>query len=495
MAGAPTGEKDEPWPEPVDPFGDLLAPPLCRGAFPNAIEDFAFDRAALLGADPGGIAMAALTAFAAAISDEIAVQVKEHDKHWKESARIWSVLVGAPSTKKTPAIKLGVAQLESMDKLSIQKWAEKKEELLAEDPSGKSVADLPPPGRITVSDTTIEALQEILINNPSGVLSIRDELAGWFGSMEKYTNGKGSAVDRAFWLQAWNGGGYTVDRVVRGNKRIPNLSASIIGGVQPDVLARDIAGMQDDGLLQRFLPVCLGPATVGEDRPSNREFNQNFLTSLIKVNQLGAHPDGASVLFSPEAQEIRRLFEKEALQLSKLEEAGCKFQAWAGKLDAQFARTALIFTCIEYVGNYLQTVVPPDVISLRAAEMTDKLFREFLIPHALRFYCSILERGSTLEHARSIAGLILAHQPRRITRSWLSQNYRPAKNHPKLERVEPWLDILVGFGWLRSQNKGSRATAWEINPRVFHLFYERAEREKLERAARQATLKNIFNEK
>ena len=70
-------------------------------------------------------------------------------------------------------------------------------------------------------DTTIEAAQEILKDSPTGVLLDQDELSGWFGSMDKYTGARGAQKDRAFWLQSYNGGSYTVSRVTRGGSAAP----------------------------------------------------------------------------------------------------------------------------------------------------------------------------------------------------------------------------------------------------------------------------------
>ena len=72
-----------------------------------------------------------------------------------------------------------------------------------------------------MQDTTIEAAQEILKDSPDGVLLYQDELSGWFGSMDKYSGARGAAKDRAFWLQAYNGGPYTVNRIGRGSRVHP----------------------------------------------------------------------------------------------------------------------------------------------------------------------------------------------------------------------------------------------------------------------------------
>jgi hypothetical protein len=121
---------------------------------------------------------------------------------------------------------------------------------------------------------TVEAAQEILKDTTEGVLLIRDELSGWFGSMERYGTGKGASADRSFWLQAFNGGGYSVNRVGRGVVAIDNLSVSMLGGIQPDPIRKIVADSADDGLLQRLFPICMGTATVGLDVPPSAAVGQ-----------------------------------------------------------------------------------------------------------------------------------------------------------------------------------------------------------------------------
>ena len=134
-----------------------------------------------------------------------------------------------------------------------------------------------------IMDTTIEAAQEILKDSPNGVLLDQDELSGWFGSMDKYSGARGAQKDRAFWLQAYNGGSYTVDRVTRGSVFIPNLSVSILGGIQPEPIRKLADGGEDDGLLQRFIPIMLRPAVGGRDEaPGQAVFDYNDLIGNLR---------------------------------------------------------------------------------------------------------------------------------------------------------------------------------------------------------------------
>src|SRR5262249_45303856 len=87
--------------------------------------------------------------------------------------------------------------------------------------------------RLTTQDPTVEALGELLRDNPNiGV--IRDELTGLLRSMEKPDRG----ADRAFYLEAWDGNRTTFqyDRIGRGKITIKNPTVSILGSIQPGPL-------------------------------------------------------------------------------------------------------------------------------------------------------------------------------------------------------------------------------------------------------------------
>src|SRR5262249_13659359 len=161
-------------------WGKFDPPSLPRGLLPDVIERFAFDQGMDMGADMSGLAMAALVVCAAAIPDNIQLQVKRHNKGWLESARLWVALVGPPSAKKTPIMTTAARPLRRIDADQARDYAEKRaiyEKLPKEQ---KAQADPPKQVRSVLQDTTIEAAQEVLKDSPDGLLCFQDELSGWF---------------------------------------------------------------------------------------------------------------------------------------------------------------------------------------------------------------------------------------------------------------------------------------------------------------------------
>jgi len=125
--------------------------------------------------------------------------------------------------------------------------------------------------RYYTQDATIEKLGELLQENPTGLLVLRDELAGWLRTMDK----QGREGDREFYLESWNGNGsYTFDRIGRGTIHIPAVTLSIFGGIQPGKLKAYIDGAIDgaagaDGLLQR-IQLLVWPDELPEWKRSDR---------------------------------------------------------------------------------------------------------------------------------------------------------------------------------------------------------------------------------
>ena len=153
----------------------------------------------------------------------------------------------------------------------------------AREAGNKKVKKPKPPARYVVWDCTIEKLGEILSRSEHGLLVKRDEFAGWIGQMEKYSGtSRGAGADRAFWLQAFDGGPYTVDRIGRGETHIRNLSVSLLGGIQPARLA-ELRGLTSDGLLQRFIPVMMAASKLAEDQQCDNAAYTRLVQELISA--------------------------------------------------------------------------------------------------------------------------------------------------------------------------------------------------------------------
>jgi hypothetical protein len=477
-----------PKPPPVDPvdlWGKFEPPTLPRGVLPDVIERFAFEQGRDMGADMAGIAVSALAVCAAAIPDKIKLQVKRHNKGWLESARIWVGVIGPPSTMKSPVMAAAARPLRRIDAELARQYAEEKARYDALPKEEKALNKPPKHVRVMLQDTTIEAAQEVLKDSPDGVLCYQDELSGWFGSMEKYSSAKGGARDRAFWLEAYNGGQYAVNRIGRGSTYIDPLSVSLLGGIQPEPIRKIADESTDDGLLQRILPVILKPAIEGQDEESSPVVSE-YSQLISRLHHLdnpmllsgGILNSEASLRFDKGAQVYRQQLERKHLELQACETVNRKLASHIGKYNGIFARLCIVWHCIESEPGKLTTVISEDT-----ARRVGRFLHGFLLPHALAFYAGIL--GLSNDHGRltAVAGYILAQGLDKITNRDIQRGDRSMRGLGRRD-TELVFDQLDALGWISctpSPYKGA-PPHWTVNPSVHTKFTERAKAEADRRA-------------
>ena len=468
----------EPAVDPVDLWGKFDPPTLPRGVLPEAIERFAFDQGSTMGADMSGVALGALAVCAAAIPDKIQLQVKQHNTGWLESARLWVALVGPVSAKKSPiqsAVTRPLRRINSEMARENQRAMAEYNKLSKEE---KRKQETPKQHRVMLEDTTIEAAQEVLKDSPDGVLCSHDELSGFFGSMDKYSGARGAAKDRAFWLQAFNGGPYTVSRISRGSVFIENLSASILGGIQPEIIRKLADDNVDDGLLQRLVPIVLRPAVVGRDEPASDAVSEYsaLVDQLHAMEPARAGPGDTwetALRFDDGALAIRAALERKHLELQQCESINRKLAAHIGKYDGIFARLCVIWHCIEHAGRNMPARVTADT-----ARRVASFLHDFLLPHALAFYAGVLGLSNDHDRLTAVAGYILAHKLERVTNRDVQRGDRTMR---KLERrdVDAIFEQLDAFGWI-TRTPGPRPgdpPHWVVNPVVHQKFAERGKAE------------------
>ena len=251
------------------PSNEVLPFPL--EVLPTPLRKLVEEGAKAINCPPDFIAVPALTAAGTAIGNSRVIQLKSG---WKEGPRFFGAVVGDPGSKKSPAQKLALSPFTSrQQKLASHYEAakEKHEAALAEFsiheevwkkgikkgtayPDDKPVPpEEPVMSQLLSTDSTLEALGDLLEQNSRGVLFGRDENTGWVRGMNQYRGGKGA--DRQAWLSFWNGATVIINRK---NRRAPlvldNPLVNVCGGLPPDVLEEfnDEQG-REDGFIHRIL--------------------------------------------------------------------------------------------------------------------------------------------------------------------------------------------------------------------------------------------------
>lgn len=486
-------QEEAPNPEPVDIFGNLEPSPFPVDLLPGAIADFAKDQGELMGVDPGIIGMTALTVVAACTDDRIKIQPKRHDPTWTESARLWFTAVGLPSAKKSPGLKKAMGPAYAVD----ADWRKYSGELMAEfakacKKAAKSKDDEaeepkhPTLKRLIFEDVTVEKMGDLMAKcEPRGALVFRDELTGWLSSMDAYKNGGGK--DRAAWLEAFNGGTLSIDRVNRGSTFVENWSACVIGGIQPSVIQEYAHTTNHDGMLQRFIILFARDATRGQDRAPNMDAKRAYEEVVKQAAEL--KPASSPVKLSGSAHEAKeRLWDK--LHSVTASHPNPFLTAALGKWEGLYARLLLTFHVVECAERGVYPTAEP--VAEDTAERVASLMWRCLMPHAVRFY---QELDDIEDKARAVAGLILARGWERFTvKRDLDRNLRNSR------RWKPWemdetMQRLESFGWIVAEvgkiNDRGKPAAYVVNPAVHERFAKVAEDERRRRESVAEMMRDI----
>jgi hypothetical protein len=289
--------------------------------------------------------------------------------------------------------------------------------------------------------------------------------------MERYHSaGKGASADRAFWLQAWNGGPYSIDRVKSGETFVDNLSVSIVGGIQPARLA-ELHGLASDGLLQRFLPVLMRAPKLAVDIDCS-ETDRNYEALIYELIALPPQQlrttDGA----------IEAMAELQA-HLFKLEQVGEAlsegFEGFVGKL----AGYAGVLTMILHLADNPKEAVK-NFIGRTVVEKADRLVREFLLPHAHEFYST--GEGES-ERLRKLASYVLTCGKNRLRLADFTNNVWDCRGKTVLE-INQQVSPLVAGAWLAPVEPGPACRAWDVNRAAIDAQF--AERCREERGRKRA---------
>lgn len=473
---------------PVDLWSSPNVPELPRGLLPPIIEQYAFESAGQMGTDPAGFAMSALSCCAAMITDAIKVQPKQHEK-WTENARIWTMLIGPPSTRKSPMMAKTAGAIKRMD---AEQLGENNRNLADWQDAGGPKSGTPKPlaPRLRIEDATTEAVQEVAKESPNGILLLQDELSGFFGRIEKY-GGKGGGADRSFWLQAYGGGQYAVNRVGRGAFLIDNLSVTMLGGIQPEPLISLVQGSTDDGLIQRFIPITLRKAERDRDVPVPPVADKfdSLLETLRnmqpRTNFFGAQP----FMFSEGAKQVREdLADSHYKIVGAFEGVNNKLSTHIGKYDGLFVRMSLLWHCIEYAGGGEVREIPEEISEATARRVAD-FISGFIMGHSFAFYGGMVGLADNHELVQALGGYILAHEVETITIATAIRSVRQMRKASDQDQ-ERAMNALEAFGWLEPSKTRTSKPSWTVPKQVHERFAETANEERERRAMVKEIIKH-----
>jgi hypothetical protein len=141
--------------------------------------------------------------------------------------------------------------------------------------------------RLSVSDVTIEKIAVLLQVREQGMTLVADELARLFLNMRRYSNGS----DKQFFLEAWNGRPFVVERLNRPPVELQHLLVGLVGGLQPDLLSRAFDG-DHDGMTSRFLFAWPEEPAYKPLTDAAEEIEPEIINALGRLARLPVQVDG-----------------------------------------------------------------------------------------------------------------------------------------------------------------------------------------------------------
>lgn len=295
------------------------------------------------------ILVSLITVIATAIGLNYSLKI---DSTWAIFSSLLSVIIGEPSSKKSPSMKIFVNILNEIE--------EETNSL------------------ITISNTTVEGVCKFMSDTKKQVLIACDELKGWLNSLGEY-KGKTSS-DRQFYLSAWNCERYVVIRKTSSNIIIPKTHVSLLGSIQPKILQDMFKYLNTgDGFIERILWVIppdynevgkyIGRGKGDMDKKAIMIF-KGIIREIITSNR---HKEYA---LNKEGDCILTDYEQELKQEAK---NNPKYSALYGKSIGLTGKLALIFQVYKdtEARNYDNKVIENDILN-GSIELTKYFIQQFI---------------------------------------------------------------------------------------------------------------------
>jgi len=316
--------------------------------------------------------------------------------------------------------------------------------------------------RIAVSDTTIEALGEILSGNPRGVILVRDELAGWMSSFTRYKQRGGS--DMPLWLEAHQAGQWTIDRK-HGDPRmicIRRAAVSILGGIQPGVLARALTPESLEAGLGARLLIAM-PERVAkkwseiEVHPENERMYCVLIDQLLALRGSVDDTEPLTLRKTPAAHRLWIAWFEEWATAQAMSTG--EVAAALAKIEGGAARLALIHHVVTHIGRGEDDAAEVAAESMEAGIAMARWFAA----EAVRVY-GMLHETPAQRDCRAVVELMRARGGRITVRELCRANNR---RFPTADTAQAALRDLVASGRAKHQitaqpSGGHPLGVWEL---------------------------------
>jgi hypothetical protein len=489
----------EEWEEPLPLNCELLPVEKFNVEWlPEPLRDWVADIAHRQSSPVDYSAIGAMAVFASLVGKKCGIRPKKYDD-WIIVPNNFGCIIGRPSAKKSPALSevlkpLYVLEYEAKERFerdnlewtrgdilhdmqtddlkkkaadAVKKGDTQRAKALLADMNPADDTPKPARQRYLVNDTTIEKLGELLAENPNGVLIYRDELSGFF----KTINREDKSNDKAFYCESWNGlNKYTYDRIGRGTVDIENCVVSIVGCLTSSQAMHIVSsamntGLDDDGMFQRFQFLVYPDHPVFEyvDRfpdKTAREYAYNFFRH---ISELTYHPGEYDKVFCFK-------FADDAQQI---------FIEWLTALEHDLSADDIHPAIESHLGKY-RSLIPSLALLIHLGEYSDSpdcdvqidslnkaiSFGNYLKSHAMRVY------GMALNNDAHLGKLLLEKiKMGKLSNPFVISDAKRPKWHGLSAEgtVETAIKTLLSHGYLKHVavfTSGRKKTEYHISQKI-----------------------------
>ena len=483
---APSAE----WDVPIPITRESELPPFPLETFPRWLGAFV-EALSIATQTPVDLpAVLALTALSTAAGGRVEIEVRGG---WREPVNLFCAVAMDPGNRKTPVLSVIAAPLYVMDRaladdsLSAIIEAETAKEIArraaqarvreAADAGDKEKEDeakaaailaeavtIPVQPRLLADDCTPEALASLMAEQKGRIAVLSDE-----GGVFDLIAGRYSGMANLdLYLKGHSGSPHRVDRKGRAAEFIERPALTMGLAVQPEVLRMiaDRPGFRGRGLLARFLysiPLSpLGRRAI-DPPPMPDDVRQTYGDNVAKlVRSLVEWTDPALVTLTPDARDA--VVKLETAIEPRLGPNGdlASVTDWASKLVGQLVRIAGLLHLAEHLDDGWRR--PVGVHSVEAANR----LADYFIEHALAAF-HVMSGGTLSDNAAYVLRWLGDHKcDEFVARQIYTAN--PGR-FPTADSVEPVLNHLWDFGWIRPLDEPERrgrgrppSRRWGVNP-------------------------------
>lgn len=341
---------------------------------------------------PIEVPMVAFIAFLAACVERSRVVVVKDG--WEEAGNLYIGLVAGSGMGKSPCFKAFFKHIWKHEVQNKTRWDIEMEDynLVLEErrkiKNPDELGPLPPKPIRTqylVEDITLEAIINILAENPRGLMWYSDELSSIVLNFDRYSNAKGGTKSKL--LSLYDSAPCKTNRQDREKDQVvPAATLSIVGTVQPSILKELFSKMDAaSGFLPRIILILAKrtqPAYLKDIVFTGDELLQKIANRLLADN--GGEFIPRRIPLSRTAYNNYESWHNEQLMDSTFPESDA-IQAIAAKVGTQVIRLALLLHCLNAVLNDTS-----ELTEISAATM-DKAIKlgDWIIEHQKRIWLAL----------------------------------------------------------------------------------------------------------